>query len=182
MARPARALRRLEERPPPPPLSAPTSTRRGEKKADPEAECIGKSKGGPTTKIHATCDALGNPTTFHLTPGQAHDLNGADVLLPGLLETAGAVIADKAYDVKERVVDLLEKAGVEIVIPSKSNAVSPRDHDRHLYKRRHLIENFFCRLKQYRALATRYSTRRPPFSAAPFTSPQPSYGSFDDTP
>lgn len=32
-------------------------------------------------KIHATVDALGNPTGFHLTPGQAHDLEGADTLL-----------------------------------------------------------------------------------------------------
>jgi transposase len=49
-----------------------------------------------STKIHATVDALGNPTGFHLTPGQAHDLEGADVLLKS---TAGeAVIADKASD------------------------------------------------------------------------------------
>ena len=38
------------------------------------------------TKIHATCDALGNPTGFHLSPGQARDLQGADVLLAALLD------------------------------------------------------------------------------------------------
>ena len=42
---------------------------------------IGRSKGGLTTKIHATCDALDNPTAFHLTPSQDHDLAGADVLM-----------------------------------------------------------------------------------------------------
>ena len=42
-------------------------------------QAIGRSRGGLSTKIHTTVDALGNPTGFHLTPGQAHDLDGADV-------------------------------------------------------------------------------------------------------
>jgi transposase len=106
-----------------------------------------------TTKIHTTVDALGNPTGFHLTPGQAHDLEGADVLLKG---TPGAVvIADKAYDAQERVIEPLQKAGKAVVIPSPKTRKHQRSHDRHLYKARHLIENFFARLKQYRAIATR---------------------------
>ena len=68
----------------------------GAKGGDREQEAIGRSKGGLTTKIHATTDALGTPTGFHLTPGQAHDLVGADALLPGL--EADALLADKAYD------------------------------------------------------------------------------------
>lgn len=99
-------------------------------------------------------DALGNPTGFHLTPGQAHDLEGADVLLA---ETeADAVIADKAYDAQVRVIEPLQRVGKQVVIPSRSTCKAPRDHDRHLYQARHLIENFFARLKQYRAIATRY--------------------------
>ncbi|MDI3466548.1 MAG: Mobile element protein, partial [Nitrospira sp.] len=77
-----------------------------------------------TTKIHARCDALGNPTAFHLTPGQAHDLEGADVLLLGL--TADTLIADKAFDADERVIEPLRKAGKTIVIPPKSNRKVPR--------------------------------------------------------
>jgi transposase len=50
----------------------------------------------------------------------------------------------------------LEGVGKGIVIPSKSNRKQPREHDRHLYQARHLIENFFNRLKQYRAIAIRY--------------------------
>ena len=57
----------------------------GRKRGDKTTECIGKSKGGLTTKIHASCDALGNPTSFYLTPGQMHDLHGSDVLLPRIL-------------------------------------------------------------------------------------------------
>ena len=107
-----------------------------------------------STKIHATVDALGNPTGFHLTPGQAHDLEGADVLLK---DTAGAsVIADKAYDAQERVVEPLLQAGKAVVIPPKASRNHQRAYDAHLYKARHLIENFFARLKQYRAIATRY--------------------------
>ncbi len=55
-----------------------------------------------STKIHATVDALGNSTGFHLTPGQAHDLEGALALLPGL--QADMVLGDKAYDADERVI------------------------------------------------------------------------------
>ena len=107
-----------------------------------------------TTKIHATVDALGNPTGFHLTPGQSHDLEGADVLLK---DTPGQiVIADKGYDAQTRVVQPLLDKGKEVVIPSRSTAKQPREYDRHLYKERHLVENFFARLKQYRAIATRY--------------------------
>ena len=62
-----------------------------------------------STKIHTTVDALGNPTGFHLTPGQAHDLEGADVLLADT--PANAVIADKAYDAQARVIEPLLKAG-----------------------------------------------------------------------
>jgi transposase len=119
-----------------------------------QCQSIGRSRGGLTTKIHTTVDALGNPTGFHLTPGQAHDLEGADVLLK---DTSGAtVIADKAYDAQERMIEPLQIAGKAVVIPCRKTRKHQRGHDRHLYKARHLIENFFARLKQYRAIATRY--------------------------
>ena len=107
-----------------------------------------------STKIHATCDALGNPTGFHLTPGQTHDLQGADALLPSI--EAQALLADKAYDAKERVIDKLNEKDITPAIPSNSNKKEQREYDKHLYKERHLIENFFQKLKQYRAIATRY--------------------------
>ncbi|GJM17664.1 MAG: IS5 family transposase [Thermodesulfobacteriota bacterium] len=70
--------------------------------------------------------------------------------------TAEAFLADKAYDAKQRVIQKLEKQNIIPVIPSKSNAKEPRQYDKHLYKARHLVENFFQKLKQYRAIATRY--------------------------
>ena len=99
-------------------------------------------------------DALGNPTQFHLTGGHESDLVGADVLLAS---TSGAVvIADKGYDAQERVVDPLLHQGKQAVIPSRRHCKEKRSYDKHLYKARHLIENFFARLKQYRCIATRY--------------------------
>ena len=117
-----------------------------------------------STKIHTLVDALGNPVGFHLTGGQAHDLVGADHLLPDM--QADALIADKAFDADERVVDPLTAAGKQVVIPPKSNRKRPRTYDKELYKARHLIENFFARLKQYRAIATRYDKTARNFLAA----------------
>ena len=131
---------------------------------DPNQQAIGRSRGGLSTKIHAVTDALGNPTRFLLTPGQAHDLVGSDVLLTDL--SAGAVIADKAYDADDRVVQPLKQAGIEAVIPPRSKRRTARNYDRELYKARHLIENFFCKLKHFRAIATRYDKLARNFQAA----------------
>jgi len=108
-----------------------------------------------STKIHATCDALGNPTGFYLTPGQCHDLEGADALMDEITK-ADALLADKAYDADERVRQKLIEKGCIAVIPSKSNRINPASYDKDVYKERHLIENFFAKLKHYRAIATRY--------------------------
>ncbi len=62
-----------------------------------------------SSKIHALCDALGNPLGFHLTPGQDSDLDGADVLIDEI--EADILIADKAYDADERVIKRLEATG-----------------------------------------------------------------------
>ena len=127
-------------------------------------QAIGRSRGGLSTKIHATVDALGNPTGFYLTPGQAHDLQGADVLLKE--SAAAGVIADKAYDAQARVIGPLLRAGKTVVIPALGSRKTQRSHDRHLYQSRHLIENFFARLKQYRAIATRYDKTASSFLGA----------------
>jgi transposase len=109
-------------------------------------------------------DALGNPTGFCLTGGEAHDLVGADHLLPDM--QAQMLIADKAYDADERVIEPLTAAGKTAVIPSKANRKRRRRYDRHLYEGRHLIENFFAKLKQFRAIATRYDKTARNFLAA----------------
>ena len=100
-----------------------------------------------STKIHTLVDALGNPVGFFLTGGEAHDLAGADHLLPEM--QAETLIADKAFDADARVLEPLAAAGKTAVIPPRANRRSPREFDRDLYKARHLIENFFAKLKQF---------------------------------
>ena len=84
--------------------------------------------------------------------------------MPGL--AANALIADKAFDADERVIEPLIAAGKTVVIPPKVNRKDIREYDRELFKARHLIENFFARLKQFRAIATRYDKTRRNFLAA----------------
>ena len=78
-------------------------------KSDRARERIGRFKGGLPTNIHASCDALENPTGFHLTPRQAHDLGGSDALLPELLEKIQALLGERARDAQEQV-DSLEQS------------------------------------------------------------------------
>ena len=117
-----------------------------------------------STKIHTLVDALGNPIGFHLTGGEAHDLVGADELLPDM--EANVLLADKAFDADKRVIEPLATRGKTAVIPSKANRKQPRKFDRHMYAARHLIENFFAKLKQFRAIATHYDKTARNFLAA----------------
>lgn len=89
-----------------------------------------------------------------------------DALLPRIINEIQSFLADKAYDAKARVIKILEQAGIKIVIPPKSNRKEKRYFDKELYKDRHLIENFFAKLKQYRAIATRYDKRASTFLGA----------------
>jgi transposase len=107
-------------------------------------------------------------THFHLTPGQASDLDGADALLPDLGKQVDALLAEKAYHAQERVLTVLDKADVIIVIPPEANRLDQREYDTDLYKARHLIENFFAKLRQYRAIATRYDKRAVSFLGATY--------------
>jgi transposase len=117
-----------------------------------------------STKIHATVDALGNPLGVHLSAGQASDLEGADVLLPQL--HAPILIADKGYDADARVIEPLTARGTQAVIPPRCNRHTLRTYDRTLYTARHVIENFFAKLKQFRCIATRYDKTARNFLAA----------------
>ncbi len=144
-------------------MCAPTSIAPAPKEAGKD-QAIGRSRGGLSTKIHALVDALGNPIRFFLTGGEAHDLVGADHLLPTM--QADTLIADKAFDADERLLEPLAAAGKTAVIPPRTNRSLPRDYDRELYAARHLIENFSAKIKQFRAIATRYEKTARNFLAA----------------
>jgi transposase len=146
-------------------LCGPTSTAPAPPKK-PDNQAIGRSRGGLSSKIHALVDARGRPLALLLTAGQAHDLVAADALLPRM--AANLLIADRAFDADKRVLEPLAAAGKSAVIPSRPNRLAPRQLDRELYKARHLIANFFCNLKQSRAIATRYDKTAINFLAASY--------------
>ncbi|ABM39999.1 IS5 family transposase [Polaromonas naphthalenivorans] len=117
-------------------------------------QVIGITRGGLNTKIHAVCDALGNPLRFVLTPGQRHDSKPVPELLEGL--QAKALLADKAYD-SDKMVQAAQKQGMEVLIACRVNRKkNQRVQHTHRYKARHLMENLFQRMKVFRRVATRY--------------------------
>jgi transposase len=106
-----------------------------------------------TTKIVALVDALGNLVRFVLLPGQRHDSAGVAPLLTEL--DFSALLADKAFDSNAIRADLADRGAIA-VIPPKANRVATIPCDFEMYKWRHLVENFFCRIKEFRRIATRY--------------------------
>ena len=72
-------------------------------------------------------------------------------LIPGVSQ----VIADKGYDT-DAFRQYLKKQGIEAVIPGKSNRKTPIRHDKRAYHDRNVVERCFCRLKDFRRIATRY--------------------------
>jgi transposase len=101
----------------------------------------------------AQTDALGNLIDFRLLTGQAHDLRGTAALIDGL--SCGHLLADRAFDANW-LREALSEAKIEAVIPPKSNRRFPAEFDQETYKWRHLIENFFQKIKEYRGIATRF--------------------------
>ena len=107
-------------------------------------------------------DALGNLVRFTLLPGQRHDLVGVAPLITGLI--FGALLGDKAFDADWLRVEL-DSRGAVAVIPPKSNRKTLIAYDKGMYRWRHLIENFFAKLKEFRAIATRYDKTDSSFRA-----------------
>ncbi len=106
-----------------------------------------------TTKIVALVDALGNLSRFVLLPGQRHDSIGVTPLIAGV--EFDALLADKAFDIDWIRAELNDR-GALAVIPPKADRVGLIACDFSMYKWRHLVENFFCNLKEFRRIATRY--------------------------
>ena len=108
-------------------------------------------------------DALGYLARFVIVPGQVHDIAGVPPLLEGL--PFEALIADRAFDANW-LLEELDARGAAAVIPAKRNRKEMREHDREMYRWRHLIENFFAKIKEFRAVATRYDKTDESFAAA----------------
>jgi transposase len=108
-------------------------------------------------------DAHGMPVRILVTAGPVADCTQAEALIENI--QAQHLLADRAYDT-DAIIDRAQRQGMQVVIPAKSNRKNKRDHDKALYKHRHLIENAFYHLKRWRGLATRYAKNAASFLAA----------------
>ena len=115
-----------------------------------------------TTKILALTDALGNLVRFVLLPGHRFDTVGVAPLIDGL--AFEGFIADKAFDSNSIIADLNERRA-KIVISQHPRRASPLPIDAEIYKWRHLIENFFCKLKEFKRIAMRADKTDQSFAA-----------------
>ena len=118
------------------------------------SQAIGPSRGGQTTKIHALTDVVGRPYAVTLTPGNVAGVSAASALMERAVG-AKHILADKGYDVYA-LRRTIRGAGAVPVIPGRRTRTTRIRYDRARYKERHLIANAFCRLKDFRRVATRY--------------------------
>ena len=115
-----------------------------------------------TTKILDLTDALGNLVRFVLLPGHRFDTVGIAPLISGV--AFGGLIGDKAFDSNALIAELGER-GAKVVIAQHPRRASPLPLDAEMYQWRHLIENFFCKLKEFKRIAMRSDKTDPSFSA-----------------
>lgn len=118
-----------------------------------EAQALGRSRGGFSSKIHVITDGLGNPLRAILTPGQSADITQGPKLIEGF--KPDNIPADKGYD-SQAFVQLIEKSGANAVIPSRKSNKKHRDYDKHVYKERHLVECLIGKIKHYRRVFSRF--------------------------
>lgn len=116
-------------------------------------QALGRSRGGFSTKIHVTVDALGNPLRFRLSAGQAHDITQAQALLDGF--AFERLIADRGY-AAQHFAELITQQGIQMVIPPHQRRKQPYDYDQWLYRERHLVECLINKLKHFRRIFSRF--------------------------
>lgn len=115
-----------------------------------------------TTKILAMTDALGNLVRFVLLPGQRFDTVGVAPLIKDV--EFGGLIADKAFDANWIIAELNDR-GAKVVISQHSRRSQPLAIDLEIYKWRHLVENFFCKIKEFKRIAMRSDKTDQSFAA-----------------
>ena len=115
-------------------------------------------------KLGPFVDSKGRPLNFAVTGGQVHDSQ----VVGDVLDTPKpplAITADKAYD-SQKVRQQIKDEGALPIIPSRCNATKKAYCPKRFYRRRHKIENYFCRIKDWRRIATRYDKLARNFLAA----------------
>jgi transposase len=127
-------------------------------------EALGRSRGGFGSKIVGVCDAAGRLVDFVLVPGQAHELAPSLVLLKRLPKPPAWALADMACDAKAFRAAAREM-GTTPVVPSRKGTKQPEPCPAWIYRHRNLIERCWARLKERRAIATRYDKTATSYAA-----------------
>lgn len=138
---------------PPRLLARQVAPRRRQPRGGQSAQAIGRKKGGINTKLAALVDARGCAVALSVALGQRRDLMAVEPLLPFLRRRR--VVADKGFDpncLRSR----LRQQGTRLYIPPRRNRKRRALFQRGCYRRRHHVENFFCRFKGHRRISTRY--------------------------
>jgi transposase len=130
-----------------------------------KAQAIGVSRGGQTTKVHLITDVVGRPAVIHLTAGNASDVTVAPQVIAAIPGRLRRLIADRGYDA-DPLRGNLRAAGTAPVIPGRRTRRQPVQYDLSRYKDRWRIEAAFCRLKDFRRVATRYDKLAANFASA----------------
>ena len=110
----------------------------------------------------ALVDTLGQLARFKLLPGHRHESLATEDLLDDL--SFDALLADRGFDGGGLRGSLAEREA-EAVTPPKSNCAKDIDCDTGKYRKRHLVENFFCKIKYFRCIATRYDQTASSYAA-----------------
>ena len=128
--------------------------------------CIGRTRGGKNTKIHALVNREGIPVCFvNICWQTALIVTRPSLFCRSLEKMKGSnILGDRAYGAKKIRLFLAEQ-GAQYTIPPTKNLLHPWKYDRQTYKRRNVIERCFCRLKDFRRISTRYDKRADSFQA-----------------
>lgn len=119
------------------------------------AQGIGTSRGGRTSKIHGLTDAAGRPRVLLISPGNTSDMTMAPALIEAARGRFDKLIADHGYD-SNAIRSAIQQQNAEVVIPATRSRKAPIPYDRTVYRARNLVERLWCRLKDWRRIATRY--------------------------
>ncbi|MGP3637925.1 IS5 family transposase [Streptomyces sp. 24-1644] len=139
-------------------------------------QALGRSRGGLTTKVHLAVDGRGLPLSIVLTPGNVNDATAFGQVLDSIRipragtgrprTTPARVLGDKAYS-SWAIRHLLRRRGIVATIPERRDQMAnrrrrgthggrPPAFDKDIYRDRNVVERCFARLKQFRAIATRF--------------------------
>jgi transposase len=140
----------------------------------PKDEALGYTRGGFSTKLHLSCDGKGRPLSVEISAGQRNESTQLETLLKGIpLRCPEHLLADRGYS-HESCRMLLEERGIAHTIPerkdqrerSEGRGKEQPDFRAERYRGRNVVERCVGRLKQWRAVASRYEKRAANYKAA----------------